>query len=135
MITNNMSLAVELGKYEIHVICLGGQIVERPHVLGGEDTVEHAMKYRADKAFISVNSITLAGDVTGTSHYLLRHVMLQNSNEAYLLTDRAKIAESLPKKLCDFSALTGVISDFVFPEETIAKYPNVRFICSTTKKE
>ena len=130
VITNNMSLAIELGKYEIRVICLGGQIVERPHVLGGEETVENALKYRADKMFFSVNSITLDGWVTGSSHYLLRHIMLQNSKEAYLLTDRAKVTESLSKTLCNFSSLTGVISDFEFPEETKTQYPNVNFICS-----
>ena len=135
MITNNMSLAIELGKYDMEVICLGGRIVERPHVLGGDETVENALKYCADKMFFSVNSITLDGGVTATAHYLLRQVMLKNSKEVYLLTDRAKLVDSLKKRLCDFSSLTGVISDFEFPEETKKLFPNVTFICSAKPKE
>ena len=44
--------------------------------------------------------------------------MLKNSNEAYLLTDKTKITDRFKVKLCDFFALTGVISDFEFSEET-----------------
>ena len=134
VITNSMHLAMELAKYKMEVICLGGRIVERPHVLDGEDTVTSAMRYRPDKLFISVNAVTLSGDV-GTSHYLLHKVLLQNCREAYLLTDSAKIKDHLATVLCDFSALCGVITDFPFPKETKEKYPHVRFICSAEPTE
>ena len=55
--------------------------------------------------------------------------MLKNSDEAYLLIDKTKIADRLDTKLCDFSALTGVIADFEFPEATKKAYPHVKFIC------
>ena len=129
VITNSVLLAAELGKYDMKVICLGGHIEERPYVLDGEDTVENAMRYHVDKMFFSVGEVTLQGEI-GASHYLLHRVMLKHSGEAYLLTDRAKIVERMDKSLCDFSALSGVISDFEFPEETKALYPSVRFICS-----
>lgn len=129
VITNSMFLATELSKHGIAVISLGGRVVECPHVLDGEDTVEHAMKYHADKMFFSVSSLTLTG-VVGTTHYLLHKVLLKNSKEAYLLTDRAKITDGVKVALCDFSSLTGVISDFEFPDETKSAYPSVRFICS-----
>ena len=56
--------------------------------------------------------------------------MLKNSKKAYLLTDSAKLAGGLNTVLCDFSALTGVISDFEFPIETKKAFPHVEFICS-----
>ena len=127
VITNNMALAAELGKYDLRVICLGGEIVERPHVLGGGEAVAAAMRYRADKFFFSTSRISEAGEIR---YDLLRSVMLARSREAYLLTDKAKIVSEVRHALCDFSALTGVISDFEFPEETKRKYPGVRFICS-----
>ena len=129
VITNSMLLATELAGHSVKVICLGGQVVERPHVLGGEDTVEHAMKYRVDKMFFSVASITIKGEIH-SSHYLLHRILLKNSKKAYLLTDSAKLAGELNTVLCDFSALTGVISDFEFPVETKKAFPNVQFICS-----
>ena len=129
ILTNNMRLAVELGDLDVDVICLGGRISERPHVLDGDETVENAQKFTADKMFFSVDRITLDGEIRG-SHYLLYKTMLKNSREGYLLTDRTKIVDWLDVKLCDFSALSGVISDFEFPEETQKAYPGVQFICA-----
>ena len=128
VITNSIFLTAELSAHGIRVLSLGGRVVEPPYVLDGEDTVEQAMKYRVDQMFFSVGSITLSGDV-GTSHYLLHRVLLKNSREAYLLTDNAKITDQVQVSLCDFSRLTGVISDFEFPEETKKRYHEVKFIC------
>ena len=133
VITNSLYLTSELSKHGIAVICLGGRVVESPYVLDGEDTVDHAMKYRVDKMFFSVNSVTPSGAV-GTSHYLLHRVLLNNSKEAYLLTDRAKLSDSVKVTLCDFSRLSGVISDIDFPEETKQAYPSMRFIQSADGK-
>ena len=129
IITNNMRLAIELGDTDADVICLGGHIAERPHVLAGEETVENAQKYTAHKMFFSVDRITADGFINGT-YYLMYKTMLKNSDEAYLLTDKTKLVDRLDEKLCDFSALSGVISDFVFPEETRAAYPGVAFLCA-----
>lgn len=127
VITNNLRLAIELGDMDVDVICLGGRITERPHVLSGEETVENAQKYTVHKMFFSVDGITAGGFVNST-HYLLYKTMLKNSDEAYLLTDKTKLVDRLEEKLCDFSALSGVIADFKFPEETIAAYPGVTFL-------
>ena len=131
VITNNMSLATELGEYDVKVICLGGEVVERPNVLGGDDTVENALKYHVDKAFFSVDRITINGQINGTIHYLLYRVVLANSKEAYLLTNKVKVVERVEKSLCDFSSLKGVISDFEFPEDCQKAYPNVTFMNSS----
>ena len=127
IITNNMHLAIELGNSDLDVICLGGRVAERPHVLYGDDTIEIAQKYQVNKMFFSVDCVTLDGYIHSTYH-LLYKTMLRNSDEAYFLTDKTKLTDRLDKRLCDFSALTGVISDFEFPEETQKAYPNVKFL-------
>ncbi len=132
VITNSLFLSTELSKYEVEIICLGGRVAERPYVLESEDTVENAMKYRVDKMFFSLKSVTLQGEV-GASHYLLYKSMMKNSREIYFLTDSAKLVEESPKILCDFSALTGVISDFEFPAETKERYPQTLFMCTADK--
>lgn len=129
ILTNNMRLAIELGDLDFDVICLGGRIAERPHVLHSDDTVAVAQKYQVNKMFFSVDSVTLDGHIHST-YYLLYKTMLQNSDASYFLTDKTKITSRLDKKLCDFSLLTGVISDFDFPEETKKSYPGVAFICA-----
>ena len=129
ILTNNMRLAIELSDLAFDVICLGGRVEERPHVLDSNETVEAAQKFRAHKMFFSVGCITAGGEVED-AHYLLYKTMLKNSDEAYLLTDQTKLVPRLDAKLCDFSALAGVIADFEFPEETKKAYPGVAFICA-----
>lgn len=127
ILTNNMRLAIELSNLDFDVVCLGGHVTERPHVLDGDETIEAAQKYQAHKMFFSLDAITIDGNVHGV-HYLLYKTMMKNSDEVYLLIDQTKIIQRLDTKLCDFSALSGVISDFTFPEETKRMYPNVKFI-------
>ena len=125
VITNSLHLAIELGNAPFRVICLGGCVTERPHVLYGEDTLENVMKYRADKLFFSQGAITERGEMEGS---LLEKLMIKNSTEAWLLTDRTKLTDRLPEVMGDFSALRGVISDFAFSQETVAAFPNTAFV-------
>lgn len=126
IITNNLRLAMELGEYDIDVICLGGHITERPHVIGGDDAVEQALRYRADKMFFSIGCVTADGNVGAGG--LLHRIMLKNAREVYLLTNKSKLVEDMSEIFCNFSALTGVISDFEFPKETQKAFPNTKFI-------
>lgn len=127
ILTNNLRLAIDLSDFDFDVICLGGLVTERPYVLNSEDTIEIAQKYRVDKMFFSVDCITMDGHIHSTQHLLYKTV-LRNSDEAYFLTDKTKLVEKVDKILCDFSAVTGVISDFEFPPDTCAAYPNTKFI-------
>ena len=127
ILTNNMRLAIELSNLDFDVICLGGRVAERPHVLDSVETIEIAQKFQAHKMFFSVGYITANGYIQ-EAQYLLYKTMLKNSDEAYLLTDQTKIVDRLDTRLCDFSVLSGVISDFEFPEETKKAYPDVNFI-------
>lgn len=129
VLTNNMRLAIELSDFDFDVICLGGRVVERPYVLDSGETVEIVQKYQAHKMFFSVSAVTLDGFIRG-DNYALYKAMLKSSDGAYFLTDQTKIADRLDIKLCDFSALAGVIADFEFPEKTKNVFPNVHFICA-----
>ena len=132
VITNSMLLATELAEYDMEIICLGGRITERPHVLFGDETVENAAKYRPDKMFFSFNRVLESGYVCtdGGCAYLLYRLMLKNSTESYLLTDHSKLESNSTQVLCHFGELTGVISDFEFPDKTKAEYPQTKFICT-----
>ena len=130
VITNNMQLATMLGEFDIDVVCLGGHILERPHMLGGDETVENALKYHVKKAFFSAGAFSADGRIaTGKSYHLLHKVMIRNSEKIYFLADRSKLAEDFEQELCDFSVLEAVITDFEFPEETRRIFSKTEFIC------
>lgn len=126
IITNSLRIAIELGMSELQIICLGGQISEPPYVLNGSDTVENAMRYRPNKMFFSNAGVTKQGDICDNN--LLFRVMIKNSTQVWYLADHTKLIEHGKEVLCDFSALTGIISDFDFPEETRKQYPNTSFV-------
>ena len=129
VITNNMAVVMHLSEFGIKTVCLGGTVIEPPYMLGGEETVENALKYRVDKMFFSVGYVTENGFVSEAS--LLHRVMLKNAKKVYLLTNKSKLVDDLGTVFCDFNALTGVISDFDFSEETKKSFPNTKCICVT----
>lgn len=132
VVTNNMHLAIELAEYDMEVICLGGKLVERPHMLGGDITTENALCFHPNKMFFSVDPITADGKVSTGGYYLLLYrMMLKNAQKSYLLTSKSKLTDHMEESLCDFGALTGVIADFDFPDEVKALYPETEFICAT----
>lgn len=129
VITNNMALVMHLSEYGINAICLGGKIIEPPYMLSGVETVENAMKHRADKMFFSTGYVSEDGQIGGGEGYFLLHsVMKNNSKEVYFLVDHEKLSQLPPNLyLFDFSKITGVISDYEFSEETQRKYSNTKF--------
>ncbi|MBQ3220820.1 MAG: DeoR/GlpR transcriptional regulator [Clostridia bacterium] len=131
VITNNMALVMRLSEYGVNAVCLGGRIVESPCMLDGAETVENALKYRADKAFFSTAELTKEGEIgTGEIYYLLHNAMIRQAKEAYLLIDSEKIKPKSESKraLGDLEVVTGVVSDYGFDEETRKKFPKTAFI-------
>lgn len=126
VITNNCLLAADLYTYGVRAICLGGVIDEAPCVTWGDMTCSNAASFLADKLFFSTGAATETG-LTGRVPMLF-HVMIEHSREQWLLIDREKVGKPCTRDLIDFSAVTGVISDFDFPEETKKKFPDTIFI-------
>ena len=114
IITNNMTVAAQLSDRGMACICVGGNVLEPPSMLGGPDTVEMARSYHADKAFFSTLQVS-AGDgiVFDNSVYLeLHRVMIENSRDSIYLADEKKFESSAGiKHLCGFDDLYAVISD------------------------
>lgn len=129
VITNNTALVTYLSEYSINVICLGGKVVEIPSMLDGAETVENAMRYRADKMFFSIGSITDDGKLgTGDMYYLLHKAMMQNSKEVFLLIDSGKLNRQTPKFFPSDSVPDYIISDYDFAEKTKKRLKNTKFI-------
>ena len=131
VITNNIALVMRLCEYNVRVICLGGEIVEMPCMLGGELAVESAMKYRVNKMFFASTSISEKGEIMEMGdYYLLHRIMLGNAQEIYYLADHEKIVKSVPsaKILCNLHSVKGVISDYEFPQKLQSEYAATQFI-------
>ena len=118
VITPNIAIVSFLSEYNIEVICLGGNVVDPPHILGGEDTVLAASRYRADKAFIATCSISEDGLIGTRGGIILQKTLMANSKKVYYLADHAKLNHSFNSIVCDLNEFSTVITDFEFPKET-----------------
>jgi len=132
VITNNLAIVTRLSEYNIKVICLGGKVLEPPYMLCGIETVENAMKYKADKMFFSTWGVSNDGVIANNSeaYSLLHKTMVKNSNQVYYLFDHEKI-DNYPK--CkyffdSFESVDCVISDYEFTEKVKNNYKNTKFI-------
>ena len=130
VITNNITLVMRLCEYGIKVICLGGTVVEKPSMLGGDEAVESAMKYTADKMFFSTNYVSKDGKIGTGGRLLLMKAMAKNSDKVYYLADHDKLVrpQGVNQYIFDFNEIDGVISDYEFDEEVQNKYPFTQFI-------
>ena len=129
VITNNLAMVTFLSEYGIEVRCLGGKVVEKPYMLDGNDTVENAMKYNADKMFFSTSAISDGGVISSASgYYLLHKVMAANSKKRYYLADHEKINVNSPMNLFDLSDIDAIITDYIFSDDTKSEYKNTQFI-------
>ena len=128
VITNNMAVATYLSEYKMNIICLGGNVIESPCMLGGDQTVENVMKYRADKMFFSTRGITPDNKIAGSIFYLVHKNMMQNAGRIYYLVDHEKINVDCNTVLCSFDEIDCIISDYKFPEEMMQKYQDTEFV-------
>lgn len=131
IITNNMALVSFFSEYDINVICLGGRIIEKPYILGGEDTVENIMKYHADKFFFSTGGVTENGEIiSGGISRLMHKMKSERSEKVFFLADHQKIINDISDKqtLFYFDKVDYVITDYVFSDNVKNKFKNTHFI-------
>ena len=130
VITNNIALVTYLSEYGIKVVCLGGPMVEKPSVLCGAETVEYAMRYKADKHFFSTGGASSDGIIYRGNgfHTLLQCMMIQNSKETFYLVDREKIGKEFSGSTLGFNEVNYIISDYQFSEEVKKKYSDTKFV-------
>lgn len=130
VITNNMAVVTYLSDFSnIKTICLGGEIVEAPSMLGGDLCVANALNYKADKLFFSSYGINENGQIGGgTIYQLLLTVMVKNSDKIIYLADHTKINLPFKNVVLNVEDIDVIISDYDFSEEFKAKGKKTQFI-------
>ena len=129
VITNNINLAAYLSESQVNVICLGGRITESPYVVGGSEPAKQAETHNTSIAFFSTSSFAAEGTINvGNIYYDLTIAAMKNAKKTVFIVDSSKTEFDAPRKLCDFSEISTVISDFHFSDETKNSFPNTEFI-------
>lgn len=129
IVTNNIALSFYLGKHNIHVVTLGGEMVEAPYILGGSVAENIAMQYKADKMFFSSSGVTASGEIHADDEYeTLRRIMFANSKQSFYLIDSDKVSENIKKVLFTPKDIDVILSDYHFSEAVKKQYAGTSFI-------
>ena len=135
VITHNIRLVEYLGEMGIEVTCLGGRMLDPPSTLLGEETIENAMKFHTDKAFLSPMGISEEGDIeVSKEYYMIYYVGMKRTKKVYYLADRSKWRRRSDLCVCDLSDVDCVITDFDFPEALREKFPETEFLVAEEAK-
>ncbi len=129
VITTNVVLTVNLSKYNnIKVICLGGAIYEAPCILYGVETVENAKRYKVDKMFFSTQGMTSTGVIASNIYEPVYKAIAKNAGRVFYLVGSKKIDPQFDEIYGDASSVDYIISNHVFPPETVKAFPDTEFI-------
>lgn len=130
VITSNISVVMYLSDFcNIKTICLGGEIVEVPSMLGGDLCVKNAMEYKADKFFFATHSISDNGEIGGSGSYnLLVNMMARNSNKVIYLVDHDKVNLRSKSVVMTADSVDIIITDHIFNDAFKSKYSRIEFI-------
>ena len=127
VITNNAILACNLANLGIKSICLGGEVVEPPSMLGGTDAVLNASRYKTNKMFFSTTAINDDGEIASGIYELLLKTIASQSEEVFYLVHENKFNQPFNVVYGDLKSVDVVISDFDFPQKTKERYKSTSF--------
>ena len=93
VITNSLPIVVELMDSEVSVNLVGGEVDKERQALHGLMVEEHIARYRANRAFIGVDGISLKNGLSanGEREASTAMAMARQSEKVYLLCDSSKL--------------------------------------------
>lgn len=93
VITNSLPIVYELAKSAVTLNLVGGDVDAQRQAIHGAMAIEHIARYRADKAFVGVDGISLAHGLSANSEKEagIMLAMAGQAAQTYLLCDASKL--------------------------------------------
>lgn len=114
IMTNSIENLIELADVDgWDVICSGGRLRPAYLALYGPKAVEGISAYNVEKAFISCKGLDMEhGVMEGNEEVAQAKItMIHHAREVYLTADSSKFGNIAFSSLCEYSHLTGIITD------------------------
>ena len=124
VVTNSVPVLLELLNSEVQINFAGGEIDVERQAAHGKIAIEHIARYKADKAFVGVDGISIANGLSANSEKEVEMtlVMADNAKETYFLCDSSKFEKDnyLPFAGIDF--VKNIITDSKIGNQILNKY-------------
>lgn len=133
VITNSLPVTAELMDSEVSINLVGGEVDKERQALHGLMVEEHIARYRANRAFIGVDGISLKNGLSanGEREASTATAMARQSEKVYLLCDSSKLETDKYLKFAPLSLFNVLITDNEATFEIVDAYrqAGVTLIC------
>ncbi len=124
VITNSLPVVAELMSSEVIVNLVGGEVDKERQAIHGLIAEEHMARYRAKRAFIGVDGISLQHGLSANSEKEASTAvaMARQSDKVYLLCDSSKLETNKYLYFAPLSLFDVLITDNEAKPELVAAY-------------
>lgn len=124
VVTNSLPIVNELIGSSISLNFAGGEIDSERQAAHGKIAVEHFQRYRADKAFVGIDGISLKNGLSASSEKEAEITMAisQNARETFFLCDSSKLERDRYFPFAGIDFVKYLITDSRATEELIENY-------------
>jgi len=126
VVTNSLPVVHQLLGSDVQVNLAGGEVDSERQALHGTMVVEHLQRYRADKAFVGVDGISVQHGLSANSEKeaQITLAMAANAREVYLLCDSSKLERDKYFQFAPLSTIHALVTDGDVTPEVVANYQN-----------
>lgn len=124
VVTNSLPIVNELLGSEVNINFAGGELNHERQATHGKLMVEHFSRYRADKAFIGIDGISLKSGLSANSELEAETAlcMSQFAKEVYFLCDSSKLETERYFPFAEIGFVKNLITDTQADMSIIKKY-------------
>ena len=124
VVTNSLPIINELIGSAVSLNFVGGEIDSERQATHGKIAVEHFQRYRADKAFVGIDGISLKNGLSASSEREAEITMVisQNARETYFLCDSSKLESDRYFPFASIDFVKNLITDSRISEHLLESY-------------
>jgi DeoR family fructose operon transcriptional repressor len=124
VVTNSLPIINELIDSAVSLNFAGGEIDFERQAAHGKIAVEHFGKYRANKAFVGIDGISIKNGLSASSEKEAEITMAlaQNAQEVFFLCDSGKLEKDRYLPFAPISFVKNLITDSLISEEIMREY-------------
>jgi DeoR family fructose operon transcriptional repressor len=127
IVTNSLPIINELIDSSVSLNFAGGEIDFERQATHGKMAIEHFQRYRADKAFVGIDGISLKNGLSSLSEKEAEITMAitQNARETFFLCDSSKLEKDRYFPFASISFVENLITDSQASEQLISAYKSL----------
>jgi DeoR family transcriptional regulator, fructose operon transcriptional repressor len=124
VITNSLPVVAELINSSATLNLIGGEVNKDRQAVHGLTAESHIARYRADKAFVGVDGVSLANGLSANGELEAAHTLalIRQSRQVYLLCDSTKIEQDRYLAFAPLTAVQVLVTDEGADREVLQGY-------------